>query len=68
MNLVIALLCSSTVESLVINQERRKLMGIAALKYAKNELSITNQIKGFEQAINFIRANNKSRNGMKMKI
>jgi hypothetical protein len=43
-------------------------MGIAALKYAKNELSMNNQIKGFEQAINFIRANSESKNSMKMKI
>ncbi len=56
------------VESLVINKERRKTMGIAALKYAKEKLGMTNQIKGFEQAINFIRTNYKSKNDMKMKI
>lgn len=56
------------VESLVINSEARKKMGTAAFDYAKDKLSMANQIKGFEQAINFIRANNKSKNGMKIKI
>jgi glycosyltransferase involved in cell wall biosynthesis len=42
------------VASLAINKEKRQSMGIAALEYAKSELSMTNQIKGFEQAIDFI--------------
>lgn len=44
-----------TVAYLVTNQEKRQSMGKAALEYAKHELSMANQIKGFEQAIDFIR-------------
>jgi glycosyltransferase involved in cell wall biosynthesis len=42
------------VESLVINSEARKKMGISAFNYAKEELTMANQIKGFEQAIKYI--------------
>lgn len=54
------------VEYLVINSEARKKMGISAFNYSKEELTMANQIKGFEQAINFIRTYNKSKNGMKI--
>jgi glycosyltransferase involved in cell wall biosynthesis len=47
------------VASLVTDEEKRKSMGIAALKYAKNELNMTNQIKGFEQAIDFVHSQQK---------
>lgn len=45
----------NTTESLVINKEQRETMGIAAFKYAKDNLAIKNQIKGFKQAIDFVR-------------
>lgn len=44
----------NAVESLVINREARKKMGISAFNYAKEELTMANQIKGFEQAIKYI--------------
>ena len=53
------------VESLVINSEARKKMGISAFNYAKDKLSMANQIKGFEQAINFVRSTDVLRNSMK---
>jgi glycosyltransferase involved in cell wall biosynthesis len=45
--------CDS-VEPLVINKEEREKMGTAAFDYAKEELTMANQIKGFEQAIKYI--------------
>ncbi len=53
------------IESLVINSEARKKMGISAFNYAKDKLSMANQIKGFEQAINFVRSTDVLRNSMK---
>jgi len=53
------------VESLVINREEREKMGIAAFNYAKEGLTMANQIKGFEQAINFVRSTDVLRNSMK---
>jgi glycosyltransferase involved in cell wall biosynthesis len=42
------------VMSLVLDQEKCQAMGKAALAYAKNNLSMVNQINGFKQAIDFI--------------
>ena len=53
------------VEYLVINSEARKKMGISAFNYSKEELTMANQIKGFERAINFVRSTDVLRNSMK---